>query len=588
MYRTSQGTENDSLIPPTGENDPLIASGAREILTAVGEVVYEWSIPNDMIRWGANVLDVIKVAAMDSIATGRGFAALLDSSNLTSRHDAVLNSTGADRGAGVPYQVQYSLNPGGGGEKRLWIEDIGRWYAGAGGRPLRAHGVLRVINERYEREERLAFLSRYDELTGYFNRSHLLATLGDAITHAKRFRSSIAFIIVAVDNFRAINEAYGFDIADQIFAAVARRIKSQLREGDAIGRYTGNKLGLVLMDCDEANMHVAAERFHAVVRDDVITTEAGSVAVTASIGGVALPRHGRTTNEAMARAQEALHSARLRGHGHFMAYTHSPVRQERRRGNAALSSELVGALNERRLCLAFQPVASIATRKTRFEEGLLRLQRPDGVLVPAGEFIALSERLGLIRLIDHRVLDLGLETIRGSDRTISLNLSAETVGDSEWLAHLSDAVARHPELGRRLIFEITESAVIRNVDEASRFVALLHDLGCRVAIDDFGAGFSSFRNLRGLDVDLVKIDGAFVESLPDSRDDQVFVKALIELARNFGIETVAEWVADERTVAMLAGWGVDMIQGSLVGPAEFEGRPPTSPAPHREPAAAGV
>jgi diguanylate cyclase (GGDEF)-like protein len=586
--RASNGTEAaDPRMSPAGANDPLIASVAREILTAVGEVVYEWSIADDTIRWGANVLDVIKVAAIEAIATGRGFAALLDSTNLTSRHDAVLNSTSADRGAGVPYQVQYSLNPGGSGtDKRLWIEDIGRWYAGEGGRPARAHGVLRVINERYEREQRLAFLSRYDELTGYFNRSHLLATLGDAITHAKRFRSCIAFVIVAVDNFRAINEAYGFDIADQVFAAVARRIKSQLREGDAIGRYAGNKLGLVLMDCDETNMHVAAERFHAVVRDEVITTETGSVAVTASIGGVALPRHGRSTNEAMARAQEALHSARLRGNGHFMAYTHSPMRQERRRGNAALSSELVGALNESRLRLAFQPIADIVTREHRFEEGLLRLERPDGVLVPASEFIALSERLGLIRLIDHRVLDLGLEALRASDRTISLNLSAETVGDSEWLAHLSGAIARHPELGRRLIFEITESAVIRNVEEAPRFVALLHDLGCRVAIDDFGAGFSSFRNLRGLDVDLVKIDGAFIEDLPKSRDDQVFVRALIELARNFEIETVAEWVADERTAAMLAGWGVDMIQGSLIGLADLkrEPQPVVGPAMQREPA----
>ena len=127
-----------------------------------------------------------------------------------------------------------------------------------------------------------------------------------------------------------------------------------------------------------------------------------------------------------------------------------------------------------------------------------------------------------------------------------------------------------PELGRRLIVEITESAVIRNLEEASRFVALLHDLGCRVAIDDFGAGFSSFRNLRGLDVDLVKIDGAFIENLPKSHDDQVFVKTLIDLARNFEIETVAEWVGDERTAAMLAGWGVDMIQGTLVGTADLE------------------
>jgi diguanylate cyclase (GGDEF)-like protein len=578
----------DSVPDGSDSGDPrplpglLAATGAREILTAVGEVVYEWAIADDTVRWGANVLDVLKVASLEAIATGRGFAGLLDSSNLTSRHDAVLNSTGTDRGSGVPYQVQYSLNTGqDGSEKRLWIEDIGRWYAGEGGRPALAHGVLRVINERYEREQRLAFLSRYDELTGYFNRSHLLATLGDAITHAKRFRSSIAFVIVSIDNFRAINEAYGFDIADQIFAAAAKRIRSQLREGDAIGRYTGNKLGLVLMDCDEANMHVAAERFHAVVRDEVITTEAGSVAVTASIGGVSLPRHGRSTNEAMARAQEALHTARLRGNGHFMAYTHSPMRQERRRGNAALSSELVGALNDQRLRLAFQPVVDIKTRAVRFEEGLLRLERPDGVMVTAGEFIALSERLGLIRLIDHRVLDLGLEALQKSDRIVSLNLSAETVGDSEWLAHLSGAVARYPEIGRRLIFEITESALIRNIEEASRFVVLLHDLGCRVAIDDFGAGFSSFRNLRGLDVDIVKIDGAFIEDLPRNRDDQVFVKTLIELARNFEIATVAEWVGDEATAQMLAGWGADMIQGSLVGPADIGPTVPNDSAGER-------
>ena len=219
------------------------------------------------------------------------------------------------------------------------------------------------------------------------------------------------------------------------------------------------------------------------------------------------------------------------------------------------------------------PSSRSSTSKTRrpvFHEGLLRLERSDGVLVPASDFIALSERLGLIRLIDHRVLDLGLETLARFRPDISLNVSAETVGDSEWLAHLSGAIAHRPELGRRLIFEITESAVIRNVEEASRFVALLHDLGCRVAIDDFGAGFSSFRNLRGLDVDLVKIDGAFIENLPKSHDDQVFVNALIDLARNFGIETVAEWVSDEATAAMLADWGVDMIQGTLVGAANLQ------------------
>ncbi len=556
----------------------------REILTAVGEVVYEWSIADDVIEWGENALDVLGVPSLDRISTGRDFAALLEPSNVTSRHEAVLRgSDGDEGGSGVAYQVQYSLLPDGRGTaRRLWIEDIGRWYGDSAGRPRRAHGVLRVINERYEREQRLAFLSRYDELTGYFNRSHLLATLGEAISQARQFRNSLAFLIVSLDNFRAVNEAYGFEIADQVFAAVARRIKGELRAADAIGRFSGSKLGLVLTNCDDADMHVAAERFHAAVRDEVVDTEAGSVALTVSIGGVTLPRHGRTTSEAIARAQEGLQTARLRGNGHFVAYVHSPSVQARRRQNAIQSRELVAALNEGRIRLAFQPVVDITSRKPVFHEALARVEQPGGTLIGPSEFVELSERLGLIRLVDHRVLELALVALTDpAIGSLSINVSAATIDDSEWIGNLSAHLAGRADLAKRLIVEITESAAIGNLDEAKRFVAMLHVLGCQVAIDDFGAGFSSFRNLRELDLDFFKIDGSFIENLPRSRDDQTFVKALADLAGSFGVIVVAEWVQDEETAALLAGWGVDCIQGNLAGavveepavaPAEAAGR----------------
>jgi diguanylate cyclase (GGDEF)-like protein len=559
--------------PPAGPGDGTepqdagVPPDTREILTAVGEVVYDWSIADDTIRWGANVLDVLKVSDLGRIVTGRAFSALLDADNLTSRHDAVMNSAGEDEGNGVAYQVQYSLVTDSERHERLWIEDIGRWYRGANNRPARAHGVLRVINERHEREQRLAFLSRFDELTGYFNRSHLLDTLSDAIRLSQRLRGTLGFTVVAIDNFGAINEAYGFEVADRIFAAVAHRIKEQLREGDAIGRYAGNKLGLVLMNCGERDMYAAAERFHSAVRSEVITTEAGSVALTISIGGVALPRHGRSANEAMSRAQEALQQARQRGSGHFAVYAPSPEMQERRRGNAALSRELVAALNEDRLRLAFQPVLDAASRRPAFHEALVRLQDAGGGITAHGEFIQAAERLGLVRLIDHRVLDLGLAWLaEHPDARLSVNVSAETLGDSEWLGRLSRAATERADVAGRLIVEITETAMIRHLDEAARFVALLHDLGCKVAIDDFGAGFSSFRHLRDLDVDIVKIAGTFIENLPASRDDQVFVKALTDIARNFGMATVAEWVKDEGTIAILRDLGVDMLQGNLFGP----------------------
>jgi EAL domain-containing protein (putative c-di-GMP-specific phosphodiesterase class I) len=254
-----------------------------------------------------------------------------------------------------------------------------------------------------------------------------------------------------------------------------------------------------------------------------------------------------------------------------VAYTPSANRDARRRANAALSSEMVAALETNHLRLFFQPVVDLKTRALNFHEGLLRLERPNGTFAPATDLIELCEQLGLIRLVDKYTLGKSLEALEANPTArLSLNVSGETVGDAEWLSRLAAAVSRRSDLAGRLIVEITETAVIRNIEEAAHFVATIHDLGCPVAIDDFGAGFSSFRHLRTLDVDMVKIAGEFIQNLPRSTDDQAFVKALTELARNFNIEIVAEWVQDEETAAVLAGYGVDLIQGTLTGMASPE------------------
>lgn len=557
----------------TGDGRGALLIGAAEeiarVLNTVGEVVYEWTIADDTLLWGPNAKGLFGLQSVDVIATGRGFASLADPSATGSRQDAILNGTIIDRGEGVPYEVEYQLLPGGpASARRLIVEDIGRWFAGDDGRPARACGVVRVVTDRREREQRLAFLSRYDELTGFFNRAHLIAVLGESLENAKRLRGSLAFLIVAIDNFRAINEAYGFEAADQVFAAAARRIGTELREGDAIGRYSGNKLGILLMNCDEESMHAAAERFHAAVRNGVISAQGSSVAVTASIGGVSLPRYGRTVAEVLGRAQESLHRARAGGWGRFAAYAPSPADEERRRRNAAVSSEMVAALEANQLKLYFQPVVEIGTREPRFFEALLRLERPNGEVAAAHEFIELAEQLGLIRLIDRYALDHTLSALKARPTAVvSLNVSGETVGNSEWLSKLASAAVETPGLAQRLIVEITETTVIRNLEDAPHFVATLHDLGCRVAIDDFGAGFSSFRHLRSLGVDIVKIAGEFVQNLPRNTGDQAFVRALTQLAHSFGIQIVAEWVEDEETARLLASYGVHMIQGNLCGAA---------------------
>jgi EAL domain-containing protein (putative c-di-GMP-specific phosphodiesterase class I) len=169
------------------------------------------------------------------------------------------------------------------------------------------------------------------------------------------------------------------------------------------------------------------------------------------------------------------------------------------------------------------------------------------------------------------VLDRVLETLlRYPDAYLSLNVSPETAAGTDWLAKFARTVSQRPELGKRLIVEITETSAIHSLDETAHFISTIHDVGARLAIDDFGAGFTSFRNLRALKVDIVKIDGSFIATLPQSRDDQIFVRRLVELAQDLGIETVAEWVQDEETAQMLAGWGVSHIQGHLCGAASME------------------
>ena len=231
----------------------------------------------------------------------------------------------------------------------------------------------------------------------------------------------------------------------------------------------------------------------------------------------------------------------------------------------------ISAKKAAKLVVAYEPVVETRSRRTAFYEALMRIRRTDGRLIPASAVIPIAERLGLVRLIDCRVLQLVLADLAAAPHlNASVNLSPETAGDPDWWAVLNAQVRAHPDIAGRLTLEITETAAVHHIGDASGFVTRAKDLGCRIAIDDFGAGFTSFRNLRRLQVDIVKIDGSFVQNLRRSADDRAFVRSLIELGRALGLKTVAEWVQDEEAAALLAEWGCDYLQGELVGTASTE------------------
>jgi len=544
---------------------------AAQILASVGEAAYDWQLGSDALSWSGNAAEVLLVRDPATISTGRAFAQILDADNAQARFDIVLQSDKRDEGRGVAYQIQYGIRPDPASDTRLWVEDTGRWFAGPDGRPRRAHGVIRVINERYEHERRLSFLARCDGLTGEFNRHRLTEILEDTLEESLRFRSSCGFLLVAIDNLARINESYGFDVADEVIGAVAKRLRGRMRGKDVLGRFSGNRFGVVLRDCTPDDMAVAADRLLAGIRDEMVQTKSGPIAVTGTIGGVTAPRHARSVAEVLARAQESLDGAKSRRRGSFQAYRPNLEREAIRRENVRATDEIVAALNERRIFLAYEVVASALDRGPAFYECLMRIRRADGSLIAANDIVPVAERLGLVRLLDFRVLELVVdEMIAAPTLQASFNVSPASTTDPDWWAGLGSLLRSHAGIAQRLIVEITESAAIHDIDETRGFVTRVKDLGCRIAIDDFGAGYTSFRNLRKLGVDIVKIDGAFVQHIMRSDDDRAFVRTLIDLAKRLKLKTVAEWVQDEPAAEALRAWGCDYLQGALVGLAATE------------------
>jgi diguanylate cyclase (GGDEF)-like protein len=542
----------------------LDAAATAVLFSAAKEAAYVWNIETDALAWSANAGDVLAIDSLAQAANGKGFAALLHADSSANRYDVIVDSSARDEGAGVPYELCYKLNTD--PLKPRWIEDSGRWFVGAEGRPARAEGVIRLVTERYLREEKLRQLAAVDGLTGEMTRVRLLGELSSAIAEAEAKRASVGFLIVGIDDLAHVNQSYGFDIADEAIAAVAGRLRSRMRGADLVGRFSDNKFGFVLHECEADDLPVAAARFVNAVREAPFETSAGPVVISVTAGGVAAPRHARNVGEAIGHALEALDLAKEAGRGAFRAYAPSLESEAARRENLRLTDVIVAALNDRRVELAFQPVVHAQSRALAFRECLVRLHEPGGKEIDAFSIVTVAEKLDLVRLIDHRVLELATAELKANpDLRLSLNVSASTVHDPLWLSALA---AVQNGIGNRLIVEITESAAIRDVEATRRFVAKVKSYGCRVAIDDFGAGYTSFRNLRRLGVDMVKIDGSFVANLEHAPDDRLFVRALLELARELGLETVAEWVQSETAAATLAGWGCNYFQGALTGLAE--------------------
>jgi diguanylate cyclase (GGDEF)-like protein len=542
----------------------------ESVLASVKETAYRWDVGSGELVFAANAASVLGVSDPAPLAQARAFALLIDPEHAAVRYDAVTGGARPAPGAHINYRVAYRFLPDGRrGRRAIWLEDIGLCVIGPDGKPKEAQGTLRVIADRRDAGAALS-LGSCEDPAGQLNRTKLTEALAAFLSDAALSARHGAFLLVAVNDLTLINESYGFNVGDEVIAIVGRRLSRALRGKDRIGRFSSNKFGILLEDCSKAAIETIAQRLMTTVRDSAIDTNGRAIAATASIGAVLVPRDAADAQAAIAGAMQALAAARNQCGDRFALFEPSEERDLERRNMIAIADEVVHALNDRRMLLALQPIVTSRHREPELYEGLLRMRRLDGSIVAAAEFMPAAEALGLAKLVDHRALELAVELLRASpDLKLALNVSAATSSDSQWVQGLAAFAGKDRSLTQRLTIEIAEAAAIADVAATTKFVEALKVLGCSVALDNFGAGYTSYRGLLRLGVDMVKIDGSFIQALHSERGGERFVRTLIELAKSFGATTVGGWVGDEETARLLENAGIGYMQGYFFGVPEL-------------------
>ena len=384
--------------------------------------------------------------------------------------------------------------------------------------------------------------------------------LDQAIHTAIDDHTAGALLLVSINNLPMIINSYGHDTSEIVMHDLMQMIKAVLNENDIIYRLQRDQVAIILNNRYPEDTTILAQRIHNIFqnfgRDSFSTT---SLYIIGTTGSVNFPLETSSAQDALDKAYIAING--FQG-THHKTYETTKHEVEQCRQQMGLANYLFRAYQEKRLRLAYQPVIVSKTGEVCHYEALLRLSNSAGKISSAGALIPVAERMGLIDLIDRMVLEMVFAELQRSPQvTLAMNVSNLTTEDLVWLDYATQLLKDAPDVASRLIIEITETAAQRDLRRTAFFVATLQSLGCQVALDDFGSGYTSFRQLQALSVDMVKIDGAFIKDLAHNADNRLFVKTLLSFTEGFHLQTVAEFVETGEVAKILMDMGVDAMQG---------------------------
>ena len=440
------------------------------------------------------------------------------------------------------------------------------------GRPLYSVSQVVDISERKRFEGQLRHLADHDALTGLYNRPRFESELDRIIEESRRYGRSFALLVLDLDGFKSVNDRFGHLVGDELLTRIGGLLGEAVRHTDIIARLGGDEFAVILHEADEAGAVAVADKIlDAIRRGGVVRNGIHQARVTTSIGITTVDGDCRLTGEELVvEADIAMYDAKSDGRNRSSVHDRVAIRREVTSKDHSWLERLRHAIDEELFVLYAQPIVGISLDGVPYYELLLRMPDDHGDLIPSAAFIPSAERFGLAGSIDRWVLGEAVKmlhdyTAAGHDLSFAVRLSDKVLDDLAIADDLAAMVAEHPISDGRLVVEITETAAAANIERARDLAGQLRKLGCRCALDCFGAGFGSFYFLEQLDLDYLKIDGHLIAKLTDTRTDQLVVKAIVDIAHGLGTKTVAEFVGDDATLELLRSLGVDYCQGDHLG-----------------------
>jgi diguanylate cyclase (GGDEF)-like protein/PAS domain S-box-containing protein len=453
----------------------------------------------------------------------------------------------------------------------VWVSLRATTIRDADGQSIHALVQVQDITERRSYEERLKHLADHDPLTGLFNRRAFEAALEGHLATCRRYGASGALLVLDLDGFKMVNDTLGHGAGDELIISCARVLCDRLRESDVIARLGGDEFAILLPTQDQPEAETVAQALvDAVRRRTAAIADSHPGRVTASIGVAMFGEGNLSADEMLVNADLAMYEAKEAGRNRYSLYSRDGYVIPRIKIQMTWLERIERALAEDRFVLHAQPIVDLATGENVEHEILVRMLDEHGDLIPPSTFLYIAERFGIVRELDRWIITNAIGAMAelragGRDIALAVNISGLSTGDSQLLDTINRELSRGAVPASQLTLEITETAAVSDIPRARQFADALKEIGCQFALDDFGAGFGSFYYLKHLPFDVVKIDGEFVRHATENAPDRLVIKAVAEMVRGLGKQTVAEFVPNHETVRLLQSHGVDRGQGYHLG-----------------------